>query len=84
MTDHDREAALAAADGSRDAAALLTAMLDGDTEAQDVILFHSDYPAIVAVSLAAFVVTYFPDREQLRQLVTAWRQGAAGTEAGAS
>lgn len=75
MTDFNREAALAAADGTRDAVALLLAMLDNDQEAQDVILFNGD-PMLTTVSLAGFVFFAIPDRGRLHQLVTAWRQAA--------
>jgi hypothetical protein len=79
MTDYDREAALAAADGTRDAMAYLTAMLDRDDEAMDAVLFNAD-PMLIAASLAGFAI-FAVDPGQLRQLIAAWRQAAASTEA---
>lgn len=85
MNDNFRRDTLtAAADGSRDAAALLLAMLDHDQEAQDAILFNLGHPEIVAVSLAAFILAAVPDRVQLRELAAAWRDAAAATEAEAN
>lgn len=81
MNGFRRETLMAAADGTRDAMALLLAMADHDQEAQDAILFNLGHPEIVAVSLAAFAIAAIPDRGQLHQLVTAWRETAAKTEA---
>ena len=80
MTDYDREAALAAADASRDAAALVLALADHDEEAQAAILHNCDYPEILAVSLAALVIAVIPDHDQLRQWIAGWRQAAGSTE----
>jgi hypothetical protein len=75
---------MAAADASRDAAALVLALADHDEEAQAAILHNCDHPEILAVSLAALVITAIPDRDRLREWVAGWREAADKTEIEAS